>query len=294
MSKITGVYKRYVSCKEIFAKVKRDLSSFTSVGMIDDTEFPGYAMEVLSEFGNSVRIEDEAIVEVKDYKGLLPDNFNSLHAAYRCDKSGITKVPKKHLQNVIQFENDITYEILCRSKGCDIESTQDKTIEKIQVKQYFNEFDIHYNFDNIQLLRVSPNVKSKCESDCINLFATSDLEISFTDSEILTNFETGNIYLKFYGTPIDEDGYPLILDDNNLKKAVEWYIKYMIFLNLWENSSAPDMQSRWQKAEVEYEKWMAEARFITKLPTFQRTLNFIRNKRVINPVSLFSKIDRFR
>lgn len=295
MGVITGYNRNdFVSAKSIFSKVMRGLSSFAGLDIIDENEFPVWTMEVLSKLGNGVMMEDEAIVEIKDYKGLLPENFNQLYSAFRCERNVIAKVPKKHLQNTISFENDITYELLCRKNSCDIQCDDTKTIEKIQVKQYFNEFELHYTFDNMQLLRLSPNVKDKCANDCLNHMCTSEYEISLDKSNVYTNFESGNVYMKFYGTPVDEEGYPLIINDINVEKAVEWYLKYMIFLKMWENSDAPDMQSRWQKAEIEYEKWMAEARFYVKLPAFSTMVNSARNKRAINPVSLFSSIDNKR
>lgn len=284
----------FISSEEIFSKVKRGLSSFSGLGIIDENEFPLWTMDILSKLGNSVKVEDEAIIKVENYKGVLPSNFNQLHSAFRCDLHGKTKVPNKHLQNTISFENDITYEILNKRTGCAFDECDDKVIERIQIKQYFNEFELHYSFNNLQLLRLSPNSKGLCASDSLNLLTTSDNEISLDRGNIYSNFSDGNIYLKYYGTPEDENGYPLIKNDINVQKAVEWYLKYMVFLKLWENSEVPDMQVRWQKAELEYEKWMAEARFSVKLPTFGSMVNSVRNKRTINAVNLFSGIDNKR
>lgn len=284
----------FTSSKDIFSKVMRGLSSFAGLDIIDENEFPLWTMEILAKLGNGVKMEDEAVIEINNYKGKLPDNFNQLYSAFRCERNVISKIPKRHLQNTISFENDITYELLCKSNSCDIDCDDTRTIQKVEIKQYFNDFDLHYTFDNMQLLRISPNVKDKCTSDCLNHMCTSEYEISLDKNNVYTNFESGNIYMKFYGTPVDEEGYPLILNDVNVEKAVEWYLKYMIFLKMWENSDAPDMQSRWQKAEIEYEKWMAEARFSVKLPSFSTMVNSARNKRAINPVSLFSSIDNKR
>ena len=284
----------FVSSDEVFSKVKRSLSSFSGIDIIDENEFPVYAMEVLEKLGNGVLMEDEAVVIIKDHEGVLPENFNRLHSAYRCDKNSTTKVAQKHLQNTIGFENDITYELLCRTTGCEIDCVKEKTIEKIQVKQYFTDFSVSHTFDNLQPLRVSPSSRSKCLDDSLNLRVSSPYEISLNKDTIFTNFEDGHVYMTYYGTPTDDEGYPLIKNDVNVKNAVEWYIKYKVFLNLWENDAAPNMQTRWQNAQNEYEKWMAEARFFVKLPAFSTMVNSIRNKRAINAVSLFSQIDNKR
>lgn len=284
----------FVPADEIFSKVKRSLSSFSGIDIIDENEFPLYAMEILEKLGNGVLMEEDAIISIKNYEGVLPENFNRVHSLYRCDINSKVKTPQKHLQNTIGFENDITYEILCRTNSCDIDCVKEKTIEKIQVKQYFTDFSVDYSFNNLEPLRVSPSSKSKFTDDSINLRSHSPYEVSINKDSIITNFDNGNIYMNYYGTPVDDEGYPLIKNDVNVKNAIEWYIKYKVFLNLWENDAAPNMQTRWQNAQNEYEKWMAEARFIVKLPAFSTMINSIRNKRAINAVSVFSQIDNKR
>ena len=284
----------FISSKEIFASVKRGLSSFAGTDIIDENEFPIYTQDVLKRLGNAVKVEDSALIQIVNYEGKLPDNFNQLHSAFRCDLSGVSKVPTRHLQNTISFENDITYELLCKNTGCDVSCGGEKVIEKIEVKQYFNDFELHYNFSNPVLLSLSPNVRGACAKDCLNFLATSDSEISISDKTLTTNFGTGNIFIRYYGNPVDEEGYPIILDDQNLINAIEWYIKYRVFLNLWENDAAPNVENKWKNAKMEYESWLAEARFTTKLPSFSKMIDSARKNRTISAVNLFSSIDKRR
>ena len=206
----------------------------------------------------------------------------------------------KEVQNEDLFEHDITCEIVKRSAACTMEfdcgGQGDKIIQKIRIKRYVNDTaHSDYEYHHPRLLKLSPNVKSKCVEDCVNFSYHHHChrhdEITITNGTILTNFNDGHIYMQYYAFPYDEDGLPMIPDVLEVEKAVEWYIKSQILLNFWFADDVANVQTKWQKAEVEAEKWMAEARYIGRLPSFSGMVNSIRNKRGLNKVHFFSQMD---
>lgn len=58
-----------------------------------------------------------------------------------------------------------------------------------------------------------------------------ETEMSFkTQGRIIyTSFPEGSIELSYKAIPVDEDGYPLLIDDENYLAALEAYIKVRVF-----------------------------------------------------------------
>lgn len=292
MGVITGANTNdFISCDYLFSKIKREFKSFANANLIDDADFPDYVLEVLNKLGVSSLKECEQIIYVKDKKGDLPSNFKLLHAAYKCGGCSDNSKVNKHLQNTQVFENHITSEKIVQD-SCEIScEKKDKIIEKITIKQYVNDNYSTSIYNDVKLLTLSPNVKDCCTPNCLNLFQTTDNEISINNKKIFTNFENADIYIKYYGYSLSEDGAIMIPNITEIEKACEWWIKYQILLNLWFTDELVNVQNKWQKAEVEYEKWMAEARYILKLPSFSSMVNNIKNKKAINQLTFFSQQD---
>lgn len=289
---ITTENIEFKSADGVFSKVRRFLSSFDSAGMIDEGEFPGYAKEVMKNLGMGVYRESDAVTQIRNYKGKLPEDFAMLHAAYKCsphvDAKDIT-----HLQgDPVSYYQDVTWELLEGSSKCEIEvirNSDDRVLEKVTVRQYIKETPVSCNFQNPVLLRLSPNVKGRdCTDDCENKLSSSVFEITISGKQLLTNFANDHVYLQYYAFPEDENGIPEIPDLVWVEKTIEWYIIAETLKGWWFNNSVPDMEKKWQVAEAEHQKWLADARYERKAPTFQNMVNKIRRQRGVNKVILFT------
>lgn len=297
MASISGFNQnKFKSASLLFDKIKREFKSFGDANLIDDSDFPLYVSEVLNKLGVGAFKEEEAISTVKNKKALLPKDFKQLYAAYKCHAcNNWTTNNTRHYQDESVFENDITCEVLGRKNDCQISCECDeRIIERLTIKRYVKDVCFEKKYNNFTLLKLSPNVKEACSENCINLIETCQDEISFNNGYILTNFSDGDIYLKYYAFPLDEKGMPLIPDIIEIEKAIEWYIKNQLILNWWLVDDLKDSVNKWQKAEAEYEKWMAEARYVLKMPSFSQMVNTIRTNRHINKVAYFSQMDRKR
>lgn len=294
MGKITGSnFNRFKSAKYIYSKVKRQFKSFGSVNLLDENDLAEYAAEVLNLLGISVFIESEAVLKIEGKKAKLPKNFKYLHAAFLCTDTS-TSVSINHLQSKKVLYEDYDYFMGVEKDGCGIttDCTED-IFKKITVRQYVTEDGItEYNFYKPVLLNLSPNCKRYCSKDCVSPLYSSYNEITIDGDYIYTNFEEGYIYLQYYAFPQDSStGELFVVDEKRVELAIEWWIKYQLLLNFWITNEVTDIQNKWGKAEQEYDKWMGEAKYINKLPSFATMLNAIRNQRGINKVSFFSQQD---
>lgn len=287
---LNGVFK---SAAPLFSKVRRFLTSYNAANAIDDGEFPTYVGEVLGSLGIGIFAEKDAVVKVKNFKAKLPRDFSVLYAAYKCTPSLNTK-DTIHPQGGVSVFNDITWEVLEASPGCEIDvcTSNTKVIEKVTVRQFVKEEHLTTNFVNPVLLRLSPNTKrDKCLHDCANLLASSVYEITLDEGFIYTNFDNDAILLKYYALPLDENGIPSIPDIEWVERAIEWYIIYRITLQWWYNSSVPDLEKRLQYAEAKYNEFYDKSKFWIKHPSFSRVINLIRRVRSTNKVALMQQLD---
>lgn len=296
MGVISGDQNMFKSAELLYSKIKREWQSFGSVNLLNDADFPLYTSEVLRELGNGVMREEEVIIKIKNGKGRLPKDFHQIYAAYKCQLDSCKTTAYDSLQNSTTYYNEVTCDLLCRKTMCDTDChcNKDKLLERVTVKQYVKEGVLNYNYVRPTLLRISPNVKAKCSDDCLNMMSTSDSEITINNGYIFTNFNDGDVYLKYYAFPVDTNGLPEIPNIVQVEKAIEWYIKWKILLNFWFTDELSNAQSKWQKAEEQYLKYMAEARFNDKLPTFAKLVDTLRHTRAINKVAAFSHMDNKR
>jgi hypothetical protein len=278
----------------IYAKVKRDLSSFEATGLIDEGEFPTHIKHVLKMLGIGVYKEQEAFVAVKNFKACLPGDFSKLYSAYKCSPF-INQTERVHQQGApISVYNDVSWALLKVGENCDIPTCDDeekpKILEQIVVRQYVKEHSVNIGFGKFIPLRLSPNVLPEAlGDDCVNIGCASPYEISIAGNMLYTNFSQDSVYLKYYAFPVDENGVPEIPDIEEVEKAIEWCIKYELLMNMWLNNQVPDLQNRWQFAQQQYNYWMAEAKKYINMPSFLNMVNVVRRQRAVNKVAIFTK-----
>jgi hypothetical protein len=103
----------------------------------------------------------------------------------------------------------------------------------------------------------------------------NDYVYTINDAFINTNFEQGDIYMAYIAIPIDEEGFPLVPDDEGYKEAMEKYVvmklKYPEFI---AGAYNPNL---YMKLEKDWHKWMRllpemskHKRFFTKLNSGER------------------------
>ena len=91
---------------------------------------------------------------------------------------------------------------------------------------------------------------------CDHPHHTPDNEMSFkTQGRVIyTSFPEGVVELAYKAIPVDEEGYPLIIDDENYLAALEAYIKVKVFTVKFDTGklAAPVLQN----AQTDY-AWLS-------------------------------------
>lgn len=288
MGLITNSYNDFISAEYIYSKIKRQFKSFEAVNLIDDVDFNGMAIDILRQLGSSSLKECEAVLLIKDRQAILPKDFHTLHAAYRCKQFNKTNTTNRILQNKSVFETEVTYDVLCPQTKCEIQSADDeKLLSRITVRQYVDDNLINYEFNEPKLLTLIPHVRPH-----ENYINSTCNDFTINDGYIFTNFKDDAIYLLYYGYPFNKDGIVMIPNNPETEKAIEWGIKYELLLNFWLVDDLPNAANKFQEAQQQAEKWLAEAKHHNKIPSFNTMVNFLRNLRNISKVDFFNQMDR--
>jgi hypothetical protein len=65
-------------------------------------------------------------------------------------------------------------------------------------------------------------------------YTFKDVTYKINDNYIITTFKEGaSVLMAYKAFPVDEDGYPLIPDNEKFKQAVQWYIMHKLAFRTW-------------------------------------------------------------
>ena len=151
----------------------------------------------------------------------------------------------------------------------------DVTLEQIvyYVTDFINIFGFNEMYEEKEDILTIKDYRTLLPCDLIRIIQIKDcntgiclrsMDATFNDNTELTfktqgrvlytSFEEGLIDIKYYAIPIDENGYPKIIDDPIYLKALELYIKQEIFGILFDQGKIN--QTVLQHTEQEY-SWAA-------------------------------------
>lgn len=265
--------------ESLFARIKEDLSSYDSVGLIDEGKFYQYIKYIIDSLGISFYEEKDAVLYLKDYKAELPKDFSILEIAYKCTPFTTTAPQPDSLQWQFVGYNKIT-EQQSQADACMINCHYDPCDEPTQVitQFYIKDVPMLNTYINPIILRLGNNVsKDKCVQNCRNNFATDSLfEISLDNCYVYANFTDAAIYMKYYAFPLDEDGLPMIPDNAVIEDCIEYYIKYKLFEQMHFNGDDTSIEKKLMYAKAMWDEKFKEAKNFGKMPTFNTIVGAIR------------------
>ena len=182
--------KQYVSIKEIVSRVTRHplLKDFDLEQAIQ------YTSDFIRKFGFPNMYEDkEAVVDIKDYRGLLP-----------CD-----------CVSIVQVKNCLTN----RCMKAMTDSFYPKSGGEIRHRRPFINKPQHFSYPTSVVYGEVPYDESSFKTQ---------------GNIIHTTLRNGKVLIAYKAIPLDDDGFPLLIDNGIFLVALELYIKKQLFLVLFE------------------------------------------------------------
>lgn len=280
---------------QLFARVRKRLSSFDAVGILDEGDFYFYVKDVIEKLGVSVYEEGRVLMGVKHFKMPLPDNFSYLYAAYSTSPTTVTSQSKQTCfpQEGFALYMEDTWQPFRQCKGNNCLSAKFDFVagESLRSRTYVQGKPNVINYNRPRLLKLTANARQFLHHDSLhhnnidvvdvhNHFNVGLDEITIHNGFIHTLFEEGSIFLLYYGIALDaESGLPMIPSNSWIEKAIEDYIIYRVLEDMWFNGIVPDLDNRYKMARANADDSMKAALYWCKLPSFQEAISYIRVQR---------------
>lgn len=277
----------FQSSQPLFDAVKKRLSSFDNLGLIDDGDFYDHVYFVIEELGIAAYKECQAVIPICNGEGKLPKNFRVYHATFKCHGDH-GHPPSINEQKPLIYYMDTEVSQECPNKCCIdcVGDTIGKT--KIVIRTFVNGEDNerHLHRDSNPMI-LSPNVRVRCSDSGHHhhrdILSSHSNEITITDDKkILVNFKHGEVYMQYYGLPFDENELPMVPDQSNIQEAIKYRIYSQLFEEFLWNTTVPGIGVALQDARGQYEFQLAQSRYWAKLPSFQKLVQSIRRERSRN------------
>lgn len=268
------------NAKALVAKVKASFRKYSDAGLIDEVSLYGDIEQGLKRFGNDIMEKHETVIHVSEGKAHLPNNFFSLWIAYECEPLGFESSNKVEYQDLLSsyfFKERV--ESSDKWSACDAcceENSQNIITEKV----YFKQELIKFHYQNPILLKLGNTFnKNACHAKCRNKYVKDNRnEITISGTTLHANFNDGDIYMQYYGLPIDEDGYIDIPETKNghLETYLEYYLKRRLSEDLITNNDAQGLQNMYsvfaQQEQIFLRNASSELKMTSLNPSFSKRL----------------------
>ncbi|MCA9749014.1 MAG: hypothetical protein KC414_07900 [Romboutsia sp.] len=219
------------------ADFKAENESYDSAGLIDEVSLYKWVLDAMKPFGSNIMELQDTVVEVKKSEAKLPDNYDSLCIAYKCDPRGyhVEDRYKNVVQESYMWTERVERSVKWNSCNPCCAEDEDKIITE---KVYFKDVEVNFYYHRPVLLRLGKSMKrDKCHAKCRNLIVRDcPHEIIINGKTLYSNFTEGDVYLQYYGIPM-EDNKPIIpeVGKGELEKYVDYYVHMKFFEKLLKN-----------------------------------------------------------
>lgn len=233
----------------LITEIRSDLSKYADAGLIDDNSLYRDIVKGLKRFGNDITELQEAVIEVKNGYGQLPEGFFSLYFAYLCEPLYYKKVDvESHDLQSSYFYIERTRNTNRWSECESCCNTEEETV--IKENLYFNRGKVEYYYHRPQLLKLGKAFrKNECHRECRNkIVKDNPNEIVIIDGRLQANFNEGSIYIQYFGLPLDEEGLVDIPDTANdtLETYLEYHLKRRLAERLMGNNDGQNLAALYQ------------------------------------------------
>ena len=234
------------SIESFLEEIKSDFRKYDEQGLIDEASIYRDIEFAIKRFGNDINELCETVVTVKNGEVQLPSNFCSLYIAYMCEPAGWDSptIEKHELQDSMFYIERIERDK--RWDSCDPCCTEES--EKIITENlYFRDHEVNFRYKNPTLLKLGKSFnKNQCHSKCRNKFVRDcPSEITINKNTLYANFDTGTVYMQYYGLPVDADGQLVMPESFNghITDFIEYYVKERLIERLILNNDAKNLSN---------------------------------------------------
>lgn len=251
---------KFISIKTVFADILTTLDD-NILNFADIIEWASHALGQLDVY--EFHSQNVAVKKVTNHQAYLPDGTLQVNQImYKRNHKLTSEEFDEMIKDKTVYEK---FEEKYLSKEyCDTCSHQNWS----PLKASTNNFMLSVLCDN------SPNFTSSCAEEFIIL----------PTGKIVTSFKEGWIIISYLSSPIDEEGYNLMPDDDELIECIRMYVMSRIWEKRW-NKKEEGAENRFSFYLNEWKKRKPQVRGKFKLPTEEQQINIINNANSLLPKS---------
>ncbi len=253
----------FITAKELLYEIKNAVPTYFERGIIDDSIFYPHISYCLGLLGLKVYPTGSVVVPIRNYKGQLPYDFYKMVSAVGCFNYVVTSNPDYNNPKLYDVaEEQITNYLISKPSI----TGKDENGENFYIIQKFEQFSVEYSsYSPLTLSKASHNY---CTKDCHNKQQgeANQIEIQKSQGQVITNFETGSIYLEYLQkleVDTDEGKDILIPDFQQVRKWIKDYCIMELFRYLLNNTTL-DIQYRLNLATQQESVSQSNARSFVK------------------------------
>lgn len=239
------IYK-FVSVKRVIAKVFTDLDLKEGDHRVSDMiEWAGEAVKKIGAFpALSTKITGKGglpVLPILDYQTKLPCDVTTINqVAYSTNEAG-PFYPMTYAAG--SFDSKIP------NLDMDVDATPpaDLLIADLAIALYGDTYaqalDRINTYPNIreQLTALLANSSQPAIPGRDNVSLSDPYTYVISGNYIKTNLRTGYLMVSYQAIPVDQEGYPMIPDDESFEEAIYWYINMKLTYPEWKMGRVRDV-----------------------------------------------------
>jgi hypothetical protein len=240
----------FISPGPIFALVQEELRSYFDAGAVDNALFSLWMGKVLKKLTRGTLPIRHGFVQVEKGKGRLPVDFKYMREVWMLEEyQKIWSDPSATYSYVL----DTSMRIDNPEVSCDL-CAQCENPLLIQAV-YKHTQQVFARFQRKHFLR--PGHIQPTAYPCLNDHSSDPHIYELKDGALETSFPEGSLYCTYYAEELDEYAFQLVPDNIYIEEAIEFFLKYKIFEQLFNQASDESFQQsrfKMEKAKAEYEE----------------------------------------
>jgi len=184
---------KYIKAEELINIVKEELYSYYETNQLDESILYSKLSRLMGNFRLDTYPTEFCLVEVKNFKAKLPEDFYKACQVLGCFKKRVCNYDRSEETWTIKKEEVCEFS-LCESicSAC-----TDDCGNIYRIIQKFHRYPEEYVYNEFEVLCPTKDSRACCTKDSINLRSTSSNQIRIDEEYIHTEFPDGMIYLNY-------------------------------------------------------------------------------------------------
>ncbi len=257
---------KYKTVDQIFNSVAEDFRTYDDEDMINYSSLIKVIKTCNAELTLKINPESTAVVEVTDYKGKLPDNFEALNFALLCTTKLVNTTPPRgfHIEN----------QTIDKCKSCS-PCLEECEVDYRVIRHCENQWTEYTDLDVVTVVKDTYN---KVSAQSMNWRSHSRNEVKIQGDYIHTNFREGTIYLEYTTNLEDEDGNLLVLDNDLVTPYYELECKKHIIKSLYYNSD-DDVERKLDRISIDAARAKKTAEAVVNMIEYNELVSVFKGNR---------------